>query len=188
MDLPSPLDVGKKCLVLDLDETLVHSTFQPVPNADLIVPVHLGEGLFQPIYVCKRPGVDEFLRQVSELFEVGIFTASLSNYADPVIDFLDPIGGIKFRLYREDCLQFQGMYIKDLSRLGRSLDQVLIIDNSPASYSMQPANALGCRSWFKDPHDRELEERLLPMLRKLHTSSTVTQWRVENLGNIETPY
>jgi RNA polymerase II subunit A small phosphatase-like protein len=66
-------------LVLDLDETLVHSTFQPVTNADLIVPVHLGEGIFQPIYVCKRPGVDEFLRQVSTIFEVVIFTASLSN-------------------------------------------------------------------------------------------------------------
>lgn len=74
-------DVGKKCLVLDLDETLVHSTFQPVSTADLIVPVHLGEGVFQPIYVCKRPGVDEFLAQVAEHFEVVLFTASLSNVA-----------------------------------------------------------------------------------------------------------
>lgn len=101
---------------------------------------------------------------------------------------MDPHGGIQSRLYREDCLQFQGMYIKDLSRLGRDLHQVLIIDNSPASYSMQPNNALGCRSWFKDPYDRELEERLLPVLRKLYDAPSVMQWRHENLHIIETPY
>lgn len=81
MSLPRPGDERKKCLVLDLDETLVHSTFQPTPTADLVVPVHLGEGIFQPIYVSKRPGVDAFLQTVTELFEVIIFTASLSNVA-----------------------------------------------------------------------------------------------------------
>lgn len=66
-------------MVLDLDETLVHSTFQPVDGADLIVPVHFGDGMYQPIYVCKRPGVDVFLRAVSEQYEVVIFTASLAT-------------------------------------------------------------------------------------------------------------
>ena len=79
------------------------------------------------------------------------------------------------------------MYIKDLSRLGRDLDQVLIIDNSPASYSMQPANALACRSWFKDPLDRELEDRILPMLLKLRDAPTISHWRGEHLSIIETP-
>lgn len=188
LSTPLECDVGRKCLVLDLDETLVHSTFQPVVNADLIVPVHLGEGIFQPIYVCKRPGVDEFLREVSKHFEVVLFTASLPNYADPVIDFLDPYCGIRCRLYREDCLQFQGMYIKDLSRLGRDIDQVIIVDNSPASYSMHPQNALGCKSWFRDAHDRELADRILPMLMRLKDSSCVSQWRTENLELINTPY
>lgn len=105
-----------------------------------------------------------------------------------MIDFLDPCGGIRYRLYREDCLQFQGMYIKDLSRLGRDIDQVLIIDNSPVSYSMHPQNALACRSWFKDASDRELLDRILPMLFTLYEAPTVCQWRQENLSLIETPY
>lgn len=88
MNIPRPGDEHKKCLVLDLDETLVHSTFQPTPNADLVVPVHLGEGIFQPIYVCKRPGVDEFLHQVTQLFEVVIFTASLSNVLESSFNFI----------------------------------------------------------------------------------------------------
>lgn len=80
------------------------------------------------------------------------------------------------------------MYIKDLSRLGRDLDQVLIIDNSPISYSMHRKNALACRSWFADPTDRELEERLLPVLLRLVDAPTVSQWRRENLDAIKTPY
>lgn len=57
----------------------MHSSFQPVPNADIVFPVHFGEGVYQPIYVCKRPGVDDFLNAVCDLFEVVIFTASLAT-------------------------------------------------------------------------------------------------------------
>lgn len=59
------------------------------------------------------------------------------------------------------CLQ--GLYIKDLSRLGRSLPTTMIIDNSPASYLLQPQCAVAIKSWFNDPDDSELY-RLLPAL------------------------
>lgn len=50
-------------LVLDLDETLVHSSFKPVPNADFVVPVEV-DGIVHRVFVCKRPGVDEFMKKV----------------------------------------------------------------------------------------------------------------------------
>ncbi|KNC99169.1 CTD small phosphatase-like protein [Spizellomyces punctatus DAOM BR117] len=50
-------DVGRKCLVLDLDETLVHSSFKAVPQADFIIPVEI-DGQVHNVYVLKRPGVD----------------------------------------------------------------------------------------------------------------------------------
>jgi len=44
---------------------------------------------------------------MAEKFELIIFTASQSYYADKVIDKLDPSNNlISYRLYREHCIQF----------------------------------------------------------------------------------
>ena len=70
--------VGRKCLVLDLDETLVHSSFKPTKNADFIIPVEI-DGITHQVYVGKRPHVDEFLSRMGKIYEIVVFTASLSK-------------------------------------------------------------------------------------------------------------
>lgn len=158
-------DTGRKCLVLDLDETLVHSSFKMISNADFIVPVEI-EGTVHNVYVIKRPGVDEFMRQMGEIYEVVVFTASLSKYADPVLDILDIHHVVRHRLFRESCYNHKGNYVKDLSQLGREIHTSIIIDNSPASYIFHPNNAVPISSWFNDPHDTELTD-LCPFLAEL---------------------
>ena len=76
-------------MILDLDETLVHSMFQRVEQYDFTVSIMLA-GESNTVYVRKRPGAEHFLNYVCEKFETYIFTASLANYADPVIEVLDP--------------------------------------------------------------------------------------------------
>ncbi|XP_015415248.1 PREDICTED: carboxy-terminal domain RNA polymerase II polypeptide A small phosphatase 2, partial [Myotis davidii] len=156
-------DQGRICVVIDLDETLVHSSFKPINNADFIVPVEI-EGTTHQVYVLKRPYVDEFLRRMGELFECVLFTASLAKYADPVTDLLDRCGVFRARLFRESCVFHQGCYVKDLSRLGRDLRKTLILDNSPASYIFHPENAVPVQSWFDDMADTEALEALLLFL------------------------
>jgi len=92
-----------RCLVLDLDETLVHSSFKPIPNADFVISIEL-ESVIHRVYVRKRPGVDHFMHEVGKKFEVVIFTASLSKYADPLLDILDKERIVKARLFREACV------------------------------------------------------------------------------------
>ncbi|KAJ3015730.1 hypothetical protein HKX48_004415 [Thoreauomyces humboldtii] len=162
-----PEHTGRKCLVLDLDETLVHSSFKletekGVPSADYIIPVTI-ENVCHQVYVLKRPGVDAFLEAMGKIFEVVIFTASLSKYADPVLDELDKTRAVSHRLFREHCVHIRGNYVKDLSLLGRDLKDVLILDNSPACYVLQPSNAVPVSSWFNDPNDTELAD-LTPFL------------------------
>ncbi len=96
----SPAMAGRKLLVLDLDETLVHSSFKPVPNSDYQLKIDV-DGTMYNVYVLKRPGVDEFLERVSQQYEVIVFTASLPQYANPLLDLLDPKGLIQNRLFRQ---------------------------------------------------------------------------------------
>ncbi|XP_057680043.1 CTD (carboxy-terminal domain, RNA polymerase II, polypeptide A) small phosphatase-like a isoform X1 [Corythoichthys intestinalis] len=164
-------DYGRNCVVIDLDETLVHSSFKPISNADFIVPVEI-DGTVHQVYVLKRPHVDEFLQRMGELFECVLFTASLAKYADPVADLLDRWGVFRARLFRESCVFHRGNYVKDLSRLGRELAKVIIVDNSPASYIFHPENAVPVQSWFDDMADTELLE-LLPIFEGLSKEDDV---------------
>ncbi|KAI0630230.1 NIF-domain-containing protein [Trametes polyzona] len=161
----APEHVGRKCLVLDLDETLVHSSLRPVNSPDYIVPVEI-ESYWHNFYVLKRPGVDDFLKRMGEIYEVVVFTASLAKYADPVLDRLDPTKSVAHRLFRESCFNHRGNYVKDLSQLGRPVKDTIILDNSPASYIFHPHNAVPVSSWFNDPHDTELMD-LCPFLSDL---------------------
>ncbi|KPP61961.1 hypothetical protein Z043_119888 [Scleropages formosus] len=143
----------------------------PISNADFIVPVEI-DGTVHQVYVLKRPHVDEFLQKMGELFECVLFTASLAKYADPVADLLDQWGVFRARLFRESCVFHRGNYVKDLSRLGRELSSVIIVDNSPASYIFHPENAVPVQSWFDDMTDTELLD-LLPFFEGLSREQDV---------------
>jgi RNA polymerase II subunit A small phosphatase-like protein len=150
-----PANKGKKCLVLDLDETLVHSSFQKVSGAHMTIPVTI-EDTVHNVFVIKRPGVDEFMRRMGQHFEIVIYTASLSKYADPLLDKLDIHKVINKRLFRENCVFYEGHYVKDLSLLERDISQTIIVDNSPPSYTFHPENAIDCSSFIDDPADVEM--------------------------------
>lgn len=87
-------------------------------------------------------------------------------------DLLDQWGVFKARLFREACVYHRGNYVKDLSRLGRDLNSVIILDNSPASYMFHPENAVPCTSWFDDIHDHELND-LIPFFESLAKQDSV---------------
>ncbi|TFK83891.1 NIF-domain-containing protein [Polyporus arcularius HHB13444] len=178
----------QKTLVLDLDETLIHSTSRPIPSAGgsgllgfggrnkgagYTVEVVLG-GRSTLYHVYKRPFVDYFLRKVSQWYTLVIFTASMQEYADPVIDWLDAGRGILGRrLFRESCTQLpNGSYTKDLSIVDQDLSRVCLIDNSPVCYVINEANGIPIEGWTHDPHDEALLD-LLPVLDSLRFTSDV---------------
>lgn len=178
-------DVNKKCMVIDLDETLVHSSFKPIANADFIVPVEI-DGTTHQVYVLKRPHVDVFLQKMGELYECVLFTASLATYADPVADLLDKCNVFRARLFRESCVYHRGNYVKDLNKLGRDLQKIVIVDNSPASYIFHPDNAVPVKSWFDDSTDSELLD-LIPLFEKLSKVDSVYSVLCNSNNHLKSP-
>ena len=154
----------KRTLVLDLDETLVHSHLTLVADYDF----HLTVGSCS-FYVKKRPFLEEFLKEAAELFEVVLFTASAEEYASPVIKTICQGVPVAATFYRQHCSRIGCSYVKDLSRLNRPLANVTIVDNSPVAYSLQPENAISISSYYGNKDDRQLKA-LLCMLKVLAKS------------------
>lgn len=147
----------KYTLILDLDETLIHtSPWGSGGEADCRVEIYNNRKC-RAFYVYKRPYLSEFLTEMSRYYEIVIFTASVRQYAEPLIDIIDSNRVISRRFFRDDCIERNGDYVKDLSRVVKTgLERTVIVDNSPIAYSMNEDNAVPIKSFYDDPGDREL--------------------------------
>jgi len=180
--------VRRKILVLDLDETLIHShhdgvvrqLVKPGTPPDFVLKVIIDR---HPVrfFVHKRPHVDYFLEIVSQWYELVVFTASMEIYGAAVADKLDNNKNmLKRRYFRQHCTLDYGSYTKDLSAITSDLASVFILDNSPGAYRAYPDNAIPIKSWFSDPRDTALLN-LLPALDALRFTSDVRSVLSRNL-------
>ena len=161
----------KKLLLIDLDETLVHSEFRTRENfKDLDTFVKRSKCYVKTfsfsddncIYymdVFFRPYLKVFLQEISNYFYLAIFTAATKNYADTILDYIDPDNEyFKFRLYRDACIPIQQrLYIKDL-RIIKDYDpmNVILMDNSLYSFMNQPSNGMLVNSFYTNHKDNQL--------------------------------
>ena len=160
-------------LVLDLDETLVHSTMT-------------GTGM----EVSVRPHVHEFLVRASSMFdELAVFTAGTRPYAEPIIDSLEAGSGVRFRqrFYRDSCTPLLGApgpdgqptvvgYAKDLRIVWPDLGRVLLLDNTPTAYSLQPSCGVPIASFYGDPDDALLDALPVLALRRIEMAAPPADW------------
>ena len=165
---------NRKTLILDLDETLVHSGFHPFNRkSDFILNIKV-DGKNHTIYVLKRPYVEEFLSEIAPYYDIIIFTASISEYASPLLDLLDKKKLTTGRLFRQHCLFNHGLYLKDIKIIQKDLKDVIIIDNNPVSYVMNQDNGLPILTWYDDLNDKELIN-FIPLLKYLSTEDDVRE-------------
>jgi len=144
-------------LVLDLDETLIHSSkVKPVEGKFEALEILKSDGTKHLVYIRRRPHLEQFLEKVSKEFKVVIFTASRMEYADAIIDLIDTKDVITYRLYRDSCSRGCNGWVKDLSKIEPNLNRVILLDNCRAASTLQPENHLLIKSWFYDETDDHL--------------------------------
>ncbi|KAI5020347.1 hypothetical protein ZWY2020_045235 [Hordeum vulgare] len=158
-------------LALDLDGTLIHSA-RCDHGADFSFPMRRGEQEYT-VYVKKRPHLDAFLEEAAHMFELVVFTASISSYANQLINALDPENKlISRRFFRESCVSVDGSYQKDLTIIEADLAKVAIVDNTPEVFQQQVNNGIPIKSWSSDTSDISLLE-LIPFLETIADADDV---------------
>ncbi|KAK8651409.1 hypothetical protein V6N13_141010 [Hibiscus sabdariffa] len=190
LDSPIPADedrVKKLTVVLDLDETLVcayeTSSLPPsLRNQATDAGVKWfelecvssdkeceGKPKINYVSVFERPGLQDFLNQLSEFAELVLFTAGLEGYARPLVDRIDAENRFSLRLYRPSTISTEYReHVKDLSCLSADLRRTVIVDNNPFSFLLQPVNGIPCIPFSAgQPHDTQLLDVLLPLLKNL---------------------
>ena len=137
----------KFSLVLDLDETLIHFSIKNKNEGQLFL----------------RPYLTSFLLSVSEFYEIIIFTAGMKEYANLVLDIIEKKIGKKifdYKLFREHTfIDNSQNYIKDLSKIGRNLENILIIDNTKENFVFQPENGILISSFIIDNNSLNIKQK-----------------------------
>lgn len=158
----------RKTLIFDLDETLIHCNEDQAGECDTRVPVTFpnGEQILAGINI--RPHATELLNLMAQHFEIIVFTASHSCYANPVIDFIDPKRVVSHRLFRENCsVLSEGLYTKDLTVIrNRALKDIILVDNAIYSFFLQMSNGVPIIPFYNNKNDTELlklRDFLLPL-------------------------
>nr|XP_016926312.1 CTD nuclear envelope phosphatase 1 homolog [Drosophila suzukii] len=171
--------VGKKTLVLDMDETLMTSWMKKhgkEPKNRPTIPHDFKFYLPEygaTVFVYKRPYLDHFLDRVSKWYDLTVFTAGVEAYASPILDFLDRGRGILTkRLYRHDCIDVFGLRAKYVTLASPDLSNVLLLDNSSTECSFNAGNSIHIKSYQIGSRDEALID-LLPFLDALRFTKDV---------------
>lgn len=156
-------------LILDIDETLLHATVQPLG--------HSPDCRIGPYVVYLRPYFTEFLEETSQLFKLALWSSSSPDYVQAIVSQIIPASvSLEFAWSRGRCItrfdpEWQSYYyVKDLrkvKRCGYDLNRTLIVDDTPRKVERNYGNAIYVTPWFGDDrHDNELQ-RLAAYLPKL---------------------
>ena len=141
-----------------MDETLVAAKFDHNKPANF-EPSFTYEFHGQTVYVRERPYLIDCLEKLLPHYEMIVFTAGVKDYADHILDHIDPENKIfKKRLYRTDCIQVEQFFVKDLDIiLDRERENMIIVDNSILSFAFDLDNGVPINSFYgQEKDDREL--------------------------------
>ena len=154
------------CLVLDLDETLIHNLNLPFGD-----------------YFLVRPGLFELFEKIHDIFEIVIFTAGQKNYAYSIIDVIDYNDYIDHILYKKHLIYENGNPIKKLDMIGRDTNKIIFVDNLESNAKYNKKNLYLISSWYDNIYDKELyklQEKLIKIVKSGRFTDDITKGLMEN--------
>ena len=150
-------------LILDLDKVLCHMEYDRKTGWQVV----------------KRPGADQFLKEMQHYYEIVVFSDDVVPVASEVMmRWGVPCTGV---LHRDFCRKTRNGYVKDISHLGRKPEKMIIVDHDPVAFSKQPENGILIKPFDGNENDRELFD-LIELLKAAAISQDDTRDYIKRFG------
>lgn len=193
VQIPTPLKIQRRkkyLLVLDIDETLVHSELiveQNVPKpekANIVYDRQLQfpnpNGTVDVYGIRFRPFLMEFLHRMSKHYDLALYTASAEDYGNAVANELDPAGNLFVaRLFRQHCIHVNGVNVKSMRNFEGK--DAYLIDNLIYSFPFDLDRGIPICPFVDDAMDVELKD-LAEILENLPCYDSMHSLVTELLG------
>lgn len=141
----------KYTLVLDIDETLFHFRINEENDEQGVLKI--------------RPGVFQFIDEIKEYYEIILFSEAERGYIDLLTEAIGENRYLYDCVLCRDYMSIVGKdFVKDLNKMGRSLDRVIIVDNMPQNFSLHKENAIYIKSFWGVENDDKALIDLIPIL------------------------
>ena len=152
----------KYTLVLDLDETLIHlRQKKEVVNIknDINIKINNTSDNFYSVYdrdknkylLQFRVGLFSFLTILKPFYEIISFTSATREYADVIINEIEKNRPFfDHKLYREHTVIYKDSFVKDISRIGRDMKKIIIIDNNEGNFILNKENGIKIAPFYGD--------------------------------------
>ena len=154
-------------LILDLDETLVH-----VERINQQINNNYIYNLNDQRVINLRPGLFSFLNSVKPYYEIISFSTASKIYADNIIKKIETNQQyFDYNLYRDHTTLYGKEYVKDISKIGRNIKEVIIVDNLEKNFKLNPNNGIKIAPYFGEINSDDVKlfelQKLLILFFKL---------------------
>ena len=136
---------------------------------DILINLTLDKNKSESKGILKfRPGLISFLKEMSNFFEIFVFSLSEDKIADYIMDSIEKRNKFfDYRLYRENLKINNDEFVIDLDVIDRSLDETIIISNIPQIYQLYKDNSINIKSYWEEDFTDNILRNLSPMLRQI---------------------
>ncbi len=144
----------KYTLVLDLDETLIYVRHSKNNNKRTLI---------------IRPYLYEFLNRMKKIYELILFSFGTPEYVDPIINIIEKKEKyFEYKLYRQHATIAGNDFVKDLKKLGRDMNKILIVDNLPQTFKLNKENGICINAFYGDiNNDKNTLKNLAEILEEI---------------------
>ena len=126
----------KYTLVLDLTDTLINVQYSD--NHQTLIPN-------------LRPGLFSFLNAIKPIYELVSFTTETKEYSDMILNEIEKNKKyFDYNLYTEHLTLYGNKFVKDITKLGRDIKKVIIVDDDPDNFRLNPENGIQISPYLGD--------------------------------------